>query len=106
MGGFEDGVSKQKRPDPVVSVRLPRQVLEHITHLADATGRSRGVYLRLAVAKMLPLMEARYGNDVMAVEREREMDEINAAFGQIVASLADNPEDLGEDGFHGPSRGL
>ena len=56
--------------------------------------------MRLPVAKMLPLMEARYGNNVMAVKREREMDELNAA------SQADNPEDLGEDGFHGPSRGL
>ena len=106
MAAYEDGLSKQKRADPVVSVRLPRQVLERITHLADATGRSRGVYLRLAVVKMLPLMEARYGNDVMTIEREREMDELNAAFGQIVASLAENPEDLGPEGFHGPSQGL
>ena len=95
MYGFDDGLSQQKRHDPVVSVRLPRQVLERIAHLAEATGRSRGVYLRLAVVKMLPLLEARYGGDVMAIEREREMDELNAAFGEIVAGLSDNPEDLG-----------
>lgn len=94
---YDDGVSKQKRHDPVVSVRLPRVVLERLTRLSKATGRSRGVYLRLAMVKMLPLLEQRYGSDLMATAREREQAALDAEFGQIIASLGGDPADLRDE---------
>ena len=73
--------------------------------LADESTDATGFHFTV-LGTNVELVSGRYGNDVMAVEREREMDELNMAFGRIVASLADDPEDLGEEGLHGPSRGL
>ena len=42
----------------VVSVRLPDEVIERLDELCERTQRSRGMYLRMAVSAMLPLLES------------------------------------------------
>lgn len=72
------GTQKQ-HPHPsgrVVSVRLPEELIQRLDALAERTDRSRGVYLRLAVAAMLPHLEnhhwqqqaAQYETDVLEAE--------------------------------------
>lgn len=41
----------------VVSVRLPKDVIKRIDALAEHTGRSRGLYIRLALTALLPQLE-------------------------------------------------
>jgi predicted DNA-binding protein len=79
--------------DPVVAVRLPRATLARLDRLCEATGRNRAVYLRAAINRMLPVLELRYGDDVLVRDREREVLDLDAAFGAIIANLTDNPED-------------
>ncbi|MCG7422632.1 ribbon-helix-helix domain-containing protein [Micrococcus sp. ACRRV] len=60
----------------VVSVRLPEELIQRLDALAERTQRSRGVYLRLALAAMIPQFEtyhwhqqtAQYETDVLEAE--------------------------------------
>lgn len=60
----------------VVSVRLPEELIQRLDALAEWTQRSRGVYLRLALAAMIPQFEtyhwhqqtAQYETDVLEAE--------------------------------------
>ena len=44
----------------VVSVRLDDELIDQLNDLASHTGRSRGFYLRAAIAEMLPTFRERY----------------------------------------------
>ncbi|NLG54860.1 MAG: ribbon-helix-helix protein, CopG family [Rhodococcus sp.] len=56
--------------DRVVSVRLPREVIDRLDALCARTQRSRGTYLRMAVAAMLPLLESdHWGQQAREYER-------------------------------------
>lgn len=79
---------------PVVSVRLPADVVGRLDRLVERTGRSRGHYLREAIAEMLPVLEERYW--AHEVERaERAQDEV---FTDLLAQLNDQqkPEPHGQ----------
>lgn len=56
--------------DRVVSVRLPREVIDRLDALCERTQRSRGTYLRMAVTAMLPLLESdHWGQQAADYER-------------------------------------
>lgn len=50
-------------PAPVISVRVDRSTLDALDELTKRTGRSRGFYLREAIAEQLPLILERYWSD-------------------------------------------
>ena len=68
----------QQSPHPsgrVVSVRLPEHIIERLDALSERTGRSRGVYLRMAVAAMLPLLEDHHWHQQTAAYESRIFEE-------------------------------
>lgn len=77
--------TKQTRPDPVVSVRVSREVLARLDRLAGRTGRSKGMYIRLALEHMLPEMEATFWAHSIRKEADAEL----LAFGEIMAQFND-----------------
>jgi RHH-type rel operon transcriptional repressor/antitoxin RelB len=50
----------------VVSVRLEEDLIQRLDSLADRTGRSKGVYLRLALRAVLPTLEEYHWNQIAA----------------------------------------
>lgn len=74
---------RQLSPNPVVSVRLPKDVDDRLSELSRRTRRSRGVYLREAIIRMLPLFELAYSEQMM----ERDSLTIDEKFLQIVEDL-------------------
>ncbi|MBK9158602.1 MAG: ribbon-helix-helix domain-containing protein [Propionibacteriaceae bacterium] len=68
---------------PVVSVRLNRDLVRRLDALVARTGRSRGFYLRTAIADMLPALEAHY----WAHEAVNRIQTEDRRFGAIMADL-------------------
>ena len=67
--------TRKQHPHPsgqVVSVRLSKDIIERIDALAEHTGRSRGLYIRLALTTLLPLLEADHWTQ-KTVHYEREV---------------------------------
>lgn len=50
----------------VVSVRLPDEIITRLDALSERTSRSRGFYLKLAIAAMLEQMEKYHWDQVAA----------------------------------------
>ena len=50
----------------VVSVRLDPDLIRRLDALSALTGRSRGVYLRMAVRSILPALEQQHWHEVAA----------------------------------------
>lgn len=50
----------------VVSVRLPEEIITRLDALSERTSRSRGFYLKLAIAAMLEQMEKYHWDQVAA----------------------------------------
>lgn len=59
----------------VVSVRLPEHIIQRLDTLSERTGRSRGVYLRMAVSAMLPLLEDHHWHQQTAAYESRIFEE-------------------------------
>jgi RHH-type rel operon transcriptional repressor/antitoxin RelB len=73
----------------VVSVRLPPDIIKRIDALAEHTGRSRGLYIRLALSGFLPQLEEDHWNQKTArYEREG----FDHDFAQITTHLMEDPE--------------
>ena len=67
----------KQQPHPsgrVVSVRMPEEIIERLDALAERTGRSRGLYLRLAVEWSLPALERFHWEQVAARFEEAAID--------------------------------
>ncbi len=82
-----------QKPHPsgrVVSMRLPDDVIERLDALCARTHRSRGTYLRMAVAAMLPLLESDHWAQ-QSVDYERHTFE--REFIQITSQLMDSDGD-------------
>lgn len=73
----------------VVSVRLPPEIIERLDALAERTGRSRGLYLRLALTAMLPRLESAHWHQAAAIYEDSSLER---AFQQITAQLLDHPD--------------
>lgn len=76
------------RSGRVVSVRLPDDLIERLDALAERTGRSRGMYLRLAVEATLPALERLHWEQCAARVEDRT---INATFHALMRQLVDLP---------------
>lgn len=76
----------------VVSVRLPDDLIERLDALAERTGRSRGMYLRLAVQATLPALEQLHWEQCAARVEDRT---INATFHALMRQLVDLPPTSG-----------
>jgi RHH-type rel operon transcriptional repressor/antitoxin RelB len=73
----------------VVSVRLPPDIIKRIDALAEHTGRSRGLYIRLALNAFLPQLEEDHWNQKTArYEREG----FDRDFAQITTHLMEDTE--------------
>lgn len=59
----------------VVSVRLSEHIIQRLDALSERTGRSRGVYLRMAVAALLPLLEDHHWHQQTAAYESRIFEE-------------------------------
>ncbi|CAM3930322.1 ribbon-helix-helix protein, CopG family [Micrococcus flavus] len=84
--------TRRQPPHPsgqVVSVRLPPETIERLDALADRTGRSRGLYLRLALTAMLPQLESAHWHQAAATYEDNALER---AFQQITAQLLDHPD--------------
>jgi RHH-type rel operon transcriptional repressor/antitoxin RelB len=57
----------------IVSVRLPPDVIKRIDALAEHTGRSRGLYIRLALSAFLPQLEEDHWNQKTASYDQRRL---------------------------------
>jgi RHH-type rel operon transcriptional repressor/antitoxin RelB len=81
--------NQQSHPSgQVVSVRLPPDVIKRIDALAEHTGRSRGLYIRLALSAFLPQLEEDHWNQKTA---RYERDGFDCDFAQITTHLMDDP---------------
>ncbi|MFJ6002403.1 ribbon-helix-helix protein, CopG family [Arthrobacter sp. NPDC092385] len=84
--------TSRQHPHPsgqVVSVRLPPDIIKRIDALAEHTGRSRGLYIRLALSAFLPQLEEDHWNHKTArYEREG----FDRDFVQITTHLMEDPE--------------
>lgn len=58
----------------VVSVRLPDRVVERLDVLSQRTGRTRGFYLKMAIASALPVLEEHHWEQVASVFEERSIE--------------------------------
>jgi RHH-type rel operon transcriptional repressor/antitoxin RelB len=82
--------NQQSHPSgQVVSVRLPPDVIQRIDALAERTGRSRGLYIRLALSAFLPQLEEDHWNQKTA---SYERDGFDRDFAQITTQLMDDPK--------------
>ncbi|WP_210241362.1 ribbon-helix-helix domain-containing protein [Mesorhizobium sp. B2-6-6] len=84
--------TRKQHPHPsgqVVSVRLPPEMIERLDALAERTGRSRGVYLRMALTAMLPQLEKKHWTQATA---RFEDDVLEKTFREITTQLLDSPE--------------
>lgn len=68
----------------VVSVRLDDESIDRLDVLADRTGRSRSVYIKLALKAALPALERTHWEQL---PRFTNNDLINFEFGQIINNL-------------------
>ena len=87
----------KQRPHPsgrVVSVRLPEPLIERLDALAERTGRSRGLYLRLALKAMLPRLESQHWAQQTA---RYESDALDAAFYELMDQLTPYGDQPDED---------
>jgi RHH-type rel operon transcriptional repressor/antitoxin RelB len=73
----------------VVSVRLPPDIIKRIDALAEHTGRSRGLYIRLALSAFLPQLEEDHWNQRTA---SYERDGFDRDFAQITTQLMEDPK--------------
>lgn len=73
----------------VVSVRLEDELIERLDALSARTGRSRGLYLRLALRAALPTLE-RLHWEQRAVEFEDKV--IDKQFHALMAQLDESPK--------------
>lgn len=73
-----------QHPNHVVSVRLTADIIKRLDALADRTSRSRGVYLRSAITRMLPTLEAEHWSQTSA---EYENDFFKQEFVQLTTPL-------------------
>jgi RHH-type rel operon transcriptional repressor/antitoxin RelB len=81
--------NQQSHPSgQVVSVRLPPDVIKRIDALAEHTGRSRGLYIRLALSAFLPQLEEDHWNQKTA---RYERNGFDRDFVQITTHLMDEP---------------
>lgn len=84
--------TSKQHPHPsgqVVSVRLPPDIIKRIDALAEHTGRSRGLYIRLAMSAFLPQLEEDHWNQKTA---RYERDGFDRDFAQITTHLLEEPE--------------
>lgn len=84
--------TRKQHPHPsgqVVSVRLPPEIIERLDALAEQTGRSRGLYLRLALTAMLPQLESAHWHQATATYEDNALER---AFQQITAQLLEHPD--------------
>jgi RHH-type rel operon transcriptional repressor/antitoxin RelB len=82
--------NQQSHPSgQVVSVRLPPDIIKRIDALAEHTGRSRGLYIRLALGAFLPQLEEDHWSHKTA---SYERDGFDRDFAQITTDLMDDPE--------------
>lgn len=82
--------NQQSHPSgQVVSVRLPPDIIKRIDALAEHTGRSRGLYIRLALSAFLPQLEEDHWNQ-KTVSYER--DGFDRDFAQITTHLMKDPK--------------
>ncbi|WP_033377898.1 ribbon-helix-helix domain-containing protein [Corynebacterium lubricantis] len=79
----------------VVSVRMPGSIIERLDALAERTGRSRGLYIKMAVTAMLPELEREHWNQVAA---KFEDDIIERKFYEIMQNSLRDIEDEHRDG--------
>lgn len=84
-----------QHPNHVVSVRLTDDIIKRLDVLADRTSRSRGVYLRSAIIRMLPTLEAEHWSQTST---EYENDFFKQEFVQLTTSL------LGDESVEGSVR--
>ncbi|WP_105032386.1 ribbon-helix-helix protein, CopG family [Arthrobacter ruber] len=73
-----------QQPNHVVSVRLTADIIKRLDALAERTNRSRGVYLRSAITRMLPTLEAEHWSQTSAVY---ESDYFHQEFIQLTTPL-------------------
>jgi RHH-type rel operon transcriptional repressor/antitoxin RelB len=84
--------TRKQRSHPsgqVVSVRLSPDIIKRIDALAEHTGRSRGLYIRLALSAFLPQLEEDHWNQKTACYERGGFDR---DFAQITAHLMGDPE--------------
>lgn len=84
--------TRKQHPHPsgqVVSVRLSPEMIGRLDALAERTGRSRGLYLRLAITAMLPQLESAHWHQAAATYED---DLLERTFQQITAQLLDHPD--------------
>ncbi|GAA4759262.1 ribbon-helix-helix protein, CopG family [Gordonia alkaliphila] len=77
----------------VVSVRLPHEITERLDRLCERTQRSRGTYLRMAVAAMLPLLESDHWKQQASNYERRTFER---EFIRITSQLMDEEHDDGD----------
>ncbi|MBG6215568.1 RHH-type rel operon transcriptional repressor/antitoxin RelB [Arthrobacter sp. CAN_A6] len=84
--------NQQSHPSgQVVSVRLPPDIVKRIDALAEHTGRSRGLYIRLALSAFLPQLEEDHWNQKTA---RYERDGFDRDFAQLTTHLMKDPEPI------------
>lgn len=81
------GKQSPQQPNHVVSVRLTADIIKRLDALAERTDRSRGVYLRSAITRMLPTLEAEYWSQTSA---EYERNYFKEEFIQLTVPLLDD----------------
>lgn len=88
--------TRSQPPHPngrVVSVRLDDEIIDRLDALAERTGRSRSVYIKLALKAALPALERTHWEQL---PRFTNNDLINFEFGEIVNKLGIR-DDGGDD---------
>lgn len=81
----------------VVSVRLDDEIIDRLDALAERTGRSRSVYIKLALKAALPALERTHWEQL---PRFTDNDLINVQFGEIINNLGirdDGRPDTGDE---------
>ena len=84
--------TSRQHPHPsghVVSVRLPPDIIKRIDALAEHTGRSRGLYIRLALTAFLPQLEKDHWNQKTA---RYEQEGFDRDFQELMMRHMEEPE--------------
>ncbi|GAA4826421.1 ribbon-helix-helix protein, CopG family [Tomitella cavernea] len=90
---------KPHRSGRVVSVRLDEETIGKLDALAARTGRSRGVYLKLAIGAALPGLERAHWEQVAAEFEDKTIDrQFHALMQQLTTGEHDNRDEQGAGG--------
>lgn len=90
---------KPHRSGRVVSVRLDEETIGRLDVLAARTGRSRGVYLKLAIGAALPGLERAHWEQVAAEFEDKTIDrQFHTLMQQLTTDEHDDRDAGGEAG--------